>query len=191
MSLSRATALLGLSLGFTLQAAPANAWWQWYSHEIPYGSVPGLWHYQTYPATPWVPELWPGQAWLWNQLAPLAGLWGPQLWQYPTLRYGPTTMWSSTMPTTGLYVQQNETPAGYQIRVHTGEPGVPAVDIGVQGGFLTIRSHPATKAAGGMLSMQQAGWATQSISLPADANVAAMQIQRCDGLVEIFIPRGR
>jgi hypothetical protein len=33
-------------------------------------------------------------------------------------------------------------------------------------------------------------YATQSIALPADANVAAMQMQRDDGLVEIFIPRG-
>ena len=187
MNLSRATALFGLSLGLTFQAAPAHAWWQWYSQEIPYGPVPGMWHYQT---TPWTPELWPGQAWLWNQLAPLAGRGGPQFWQYQTGPFGPAP-WTYGMPTTGLFVQQNQTPAGYQIRVHTGEPGAPTVDIGVQGGFLTIRSHSATNAGGGMMSMQQAGWATQSISLPADANIAAMQIQRSDGLVEIFIPRGR
>jgi hypothetical protein len=190
MNLSRASALFGLSLGFTLQAAPANAWWQWYSQQIPYGAGPGLWSYQSYQTTPWGPELWPGQAWLWNQLAPLASPGGPQFWQYQTIPFGPAP-WTYGMPTTGLFVQQSQTPAGYQIRVYTGEPGAPMVDIGVQGGFLNIRSQSATNAAGGSMSMHQAGWASQSISLPADANVAAMQIQRSDGLVEIFIPRGR
>ncbi len=187
MNLSRATAPFALSLGLTLQAAPANAWWQWYSQEIPYGSTPAMWSYRT---TPWAPELWPGQAWLWNQLAPLAGQGGPQFWQYQTIPFGPAP-WTYGMPAAGLFVQQSQTPAGYQIRVHTGEPGAPTVDIGVQGGFLTIRRHAATNAADGMMSMHQAGWATQSISLPADANIAAMQMQRSDGLVEIFIPRGR
>jgi hypothetical protein len=180
--------LFGLGLGLVFQVAPATAWWQWYSQDIPYGPTTGMWSYQTMPGAP---GFWPGQSWLWNYPAPLAGLGGPQFWQYSTLPYGSTNLWSSAMPTGGLYVQQNEIPTGYQIRIYTGQPGTPVVDIGVQGGFLTVRSHSTTSAPSGTaMQMQQAGWSTQSISLPADANVAAMQMQRGDGVVEIFIPRG-
>jgi hypothetical protein len=41
------------------------------------------------------------------------------------------------------------------------------------------------------MQMRQSGWMIHSILLPVDANVAAMQMQRGDGVVEIFIPRGR
>jgi HSP20 family molecular chaperone IbpA len=91
----------------------------------------------------------------------------------------------------GLYVQQNEVPAGYQIRVHTGQMGLPVVDISVQGNLLVIRSQSSTTGGGNAMQMNQSGWSNQSISLPADANVAAMQMQRGNGVVEIFIPRGR
>lgn len=188
MNNSQATALFGLGLGLALQTTPAAAWWQWYSQDIPYGPGPGMWFYQNIPQ---VPMFWPGQPWLWNYLAHPAGQSGAQFWQYQSNPYGPTTMWSSTMPTTGLFVEQNETPAGYLIRVRTGQPGAPNVDIGVQGGFLTIRSHSMTSAGANAMQMQQSGWSTQSITLPADANIAAMQIQRGDGVTEIFIPRSR
>ena len=185
---SQTTALLGLGVGLALQTAPAAAWWQWYSQDMPYGPVPGMWFYQNIPEAP---GFGPGQPWLWNYPAPPAGQSGAQFWQYQSTPYGPTTLWSSAMPTTGLHVEQNETPAGYLIRVLTGQPGAPTVDIGVQGGFLTIRSRSLTSAGGNAMQMHQSGWATQSISLPAGANVAAMQMQRGDGVVEIFIPRGR
>jgi hypothetical protein len=94
------------------------------------------------------------------------------------------------MPTGGLYVLQNEVPAGYQIRVRTGQPGLPAVDISVQGGVLMIRSRSSAVGGGNAMQTQQSGWSIHSIFLPADANVAAMQMQRGDGVVEIFIPRG-
>ena len=189
VNILRTTVLSSLGLGLVLQAAPAGAWWQSYYQSIPYGHAPIPMSYQSMPG---VLELWPGQAWLSRSLAPLASPAGPQFWQYPTLPYGPTSMWSSAMTTAGLYVQQNEIPAGYQIRVHTGQLDTPALDIGVQGGFLTIRTRSLTRAGGGNgMPMQQLGWATQSISLPTDANVAAMQLQQGDGVVEIFIPRGR
>jgi hypothetical protein len=188
MNRCQTTALLGLGLGLAVQTTPAAAWWQWYYQDIPYGPVPVTGFYQT---NPWLQGFGPGQSWHWDYLARLAGLAGPPLWQYPTIPYGPTTLWSSTMPTTGLYVEQNETPAGYLIRVLTGQPGAPTVDIGVQGGFLTIRSRAMTSVGGGAMQMHQSGWASQSLALPADANVAAMQMQRGDGVVEIFIPRGR
>jgi len=183
----QATALLGLGLGLTLPTAPAAAWWQSYSQNIPYGPAMGMGYY---PTNPWVPNYGPNLSALWDFLAPLTGPGGPQFWQYPTLPYGPMTLWSSATPTGGLYVQQNEILAGYYIRVHTGQPGAPAVDIAVQDGFLTIRTH-STGGGGNAMQMQHSGWSTQAISLPADANVSAMQMQRGNGVVEIFIPRGR
>lgn len=96
------------------------------------------------------------------------------------------------MATAGLYVEQHQSPAGYLIRIHTGQRGAPAVDIDVQGGFLTIRTGAAEGAAGGTgMPVQQVAWATRWIALPTDANVAAMQMQWGDGVAEIFIPRGR
>ena len=186
---SRAT-LLGLGLGLALQTAPATAWWQWYSHNIPYGPAPGMWFYQAFPGYPGVPGLWPGQLWLQEHLLSLANQGGPHFWQYQTPPFGTTTLWSATVPMSGLFVEQSQTPAGYQIRVHTGQSGPPMVDISTQGGFLTMRSHSAGGVGDGGMQMQQAGWASQSIALPADANVAAMQMQRGDGVVQIFIPRG-
>jgi len=181
------TALLGLGLGLALQAGPATAWWQTYSQSIPYGPVTGM---GPYPTNPWVPSYGPNLSALWDFLAPLAGRGGPQFWQYPTMAYGPTGLWSSAVPTAGLYVQQNEVPAGYQIRVHTGQPGLPAVDVSVQGGALMIRSRSSAVGGGNAMQMQQSGWSSHAIFLPADANVAAMQMQRGDGVVQIFIPRG-
>jgi len=182
------TALLGLGLGLALQAGPATAWWQTYSQSIPYGPVTGIGPYPT--NNPWVPYYGPNLSALWESLAPLAGRGGPQFWQYPTMAYGPTGLWSSAVPTAGLYVQQNEVPAGYQIRVHTGQPGLPAVDVSVQGGVLMIRSRTSAVGGGNAMQMQQSGWSSHAIFLPADANVAAMQMQRGDGVVQIFIPRG-
>jgi hypothetical protein len=182
------TTLLGLGLGLALQGGPAAAWWQTYSQTIPYGPTTGM---GAYPTTPWVPNYGPNLSALWDFLAPLSGLGAPQFWQYPNLAYGPPALWSAAMPMGGLSVQQNEVPAGYQIRVHTGQPGLPVVDISVQGGLLVIRSQSSATGGGNAMQMNQSGWSSQSISLPADANVAAMQMQRGNGVVEIFIPRGR
>ncbi len=129
MNKLQTTALLGLGLGLALQAAPAAAWWQTYSQTIPYGPTTGM---AAYPTSPWIPNYGPNLSALWDFLAPLSGLGGPQFWQYPNMAYGPTALWSAAMPMGGLYVQQNEVPAGYQIRVQTGQPGLPVVDISVQ-----------------------------------------------------------
>lgn len=183
----RTRALLGL--GLALQTAAAAAWMQWYTQDASYAPVPRMWFYQNIPE---VPTFGPGHPWQGHYLAPLHGWGGPQFWQYQSVPLGTTTLWSSTMRTGGLYVQQNETPTGYVIHAYTGRPGAPAVDISAQGGFLTIRSHSMADAGGGgvPMQMQRDGWTAQWISLPGDANVAAMRIQRGDGVVGIFIPRG-
>jgi hypothetical protein len=181
------TGILGLGLGLALQAAPVAAWWQTYSHSIPYGPTTG---WSNYPANPWVQNYGPNLSALWDFLAPLSHL-GAQDWQYPNMAYGPPAMWFGAMPMSGLHVQQAEVPAGYQIRVYTGKPGLPAVDIGVQGGLLVIRSQSSATGGGDATQMSQTGWSNQSISLPADANVLAMQMARGNGVVEIFIPRIR
>jgi len=180
-------ALLGLGLGLAFQTAPVCAWWQAYSHNIPYGPTTAI---GSYPTNPWIPSYGPNLLALWDFLAPLASLGGAPFWQYPTMAYGPTTFWSSAMSNGGLYVQHNEVPAGYQIRVTSGQPEFTGIDISVQGGFLIIRGHSAF-GAGNPMQMRQSGWMIHSILLPVDANVAAMQMQRGDGVVEIFIPRGR
>ena len=187
MNTLQSTTLIGLGLGLALHGAPAGAWWQSYYQTIPYGPTPWA---GPYPAAPWIPTFGPDLSALWNFLAPLSGLGRPQFWQYPIMPYGPMNYWSGTIPMSGLFVQQGETPAGYQILVQTGQPGAPTIDIGVQGGVLTIRTQAqqANSGAGNAMQMQS-GWSTRMITLPPDANFAAMQMQRGNGVVEIFIPR--
>jgi hypothetical protein len=182
------TTLLGLGLGLALQATPAAAWWQTYSQNIPFGPTTSM---GPYPTNPWIPNYGPNLSALRDFLAPLTSLDGPQVWQYPNLSYGPTAMWSGFASMGGLYIEQGEVPAGYQIRVHTGQPGLPAVDISVQGSLLVIRSQTSASGGGNAMQMGQSGWSNQSISLPADANVSAMQMERGIGGVQIFIPRRR
>ena len=187
---ARTTALLGLGLGLALQTAtPDAAWWEWCSRDTPSAPAPWMWYYQTEPR---VPGLVRGQPWAPAYPATPVGHYGAQFWQYQRGPFGPVAAWSSTMPTADLYVEQNQSPAGYQIRVRTGQPGTPAVDIDVQGGFLTIQSRSVAGNTGGAgMNMQQDGWATRWVALATDANVAAMQVQWGDGVVEIFIPRDR
>ena len=90
----------------------------------------------------------------------------------------------------GLFVEQSQSPAGYSIRVHSGQQGAQDIAIRIEGSALIIRRHSAACAVGTPLQMQQAGWTTQLIALPADANVTATRIaRRLDG-IDIFIPRG-
>lgn len=183
-----------LSLGFGLalgwQATfPAAAWWQAYPESAPRPPVPGARLNQTGPG---FPDMTRGQAWTFGNPAAPTGPGALQFWHYQAMPFGPWYAWSSTMPTTGLSVEQSQSPAGYLIRVRTGRGATPAIDLDVEGGFLKIqsRSMTGTGAAGGM-QMQQVGWSTQWISLAADADVPAMQVQWGDGVVEIFIPRRR
>jgi hypothetical protein len=83
----------------------------------------------------------------------------------------------------GLYVEQAQSPAGYQVRVYSGQPAAQDIRIGAEGGALVVRRVSA--GWGG----QQAGWMTQWVALPADANLAAMRMRRGNGVLEIFIPR--
>lgn len=169
----RMTFLSALGLGLAVQAAPAVAWTQWYTQNAPYASVPGMWFYQHIPTGP---IFGPGQSWQWNY--PALPVNGPGFWQYQATPFGSNSLWSASMPTSGLYVEQNETPAGYMIRIRHAPAGLPSIEVDAAGRSLTISSRSMT------------GWSTQSISLPGDANVAGMQKQTGDGVVVIFIPRG-
>ena len=102
-------------------------------------------------------------------------------------------MWSSTIPTAGLYVEQSQSPAGYNVRVYSGHPTAEDVTITVEGGALVIRrgSSASSSLSGGSMQTFRTGWSTQLVALPADANVAAMRMQRGNGVLDIFIPRAR
>ncbi len=171
-------------MGLALQtAAPDAAWWDWCSQEAPASPAHWMWYYQTNPGALGLAR---GRPWSADYLAPPFGQYGTQFWQYQEIP------WSSTRPSAGLFVEQSQSPAGYLIRVRTGQPGTPALDIGVEGGVLMIQSRSMAGASGGAsMQMQQVGWATQWVSLAFDADVAAMQVQWGDGIVEIFIPRRR
>ena len=172
----RMTVLSAFGLGLVVQVAPAAAWTQWYAQNAPYASVPGMWFYQNIPTGP---IFGPGQSWQWYYPTLPVNGGVPRFWQYQATPFGSNSLWSAGVPTSGLYVEQNETPAGYTIRVRHATARVPSIEVDAAGRSLTISSRSMT------------GWSTQSISLPGDADVAGMQMQPGDGVVMIFIPRGR
>jgi hypothetical protein len=164
------TALIALCL--LLPAASASAWWQWFYQDIPYAPVPGMWLYQNIPQSGV-----PGQI-------------QPWFWQYQSLPTGPPTMWTSGTPMSSLFIEQSQSPMGYGIRIHTGGPGTQDIQVGLEGRALVIRKRETTGTVPGVpIQMQQSGWSTQWVSLPGDANLAAMRMSRGNGLVEIFVPR--
>ena len=186
--LSSGALSLGFALALGLQAAsPAAAWWPGYPVNVPHPPAPGAGPNQLRPG---VPDMARAQPWAFGYPAAPAGQDAVQFWHYQAMPFGPWYAWSSTMPTSGLYVEQSQSPAGYLIRVRTGQGATPAIDLDVEGGFLKIQSRSfAGAGAGAGMQMQQAGWSTQWISLAADADVTAMQVQWGDGVVQIFIPR--
>jgi len=163
-----------IALGVLVPTASATAWWQWFHQDIPFAPVPGMWFYQNAPQS-----VAPGQT-------------QPWFWHYQTPPAGPATMWSSMMPVNSLFVEQSHSPLGYTIRVRTGQPGTTDIEVGMEGHALVIKKRQLQQGTpGSPLQMQQAGWSTQWVSLPADANVSAMRMSRGNGLVEIFVPRAR
>ena len=72
--------------------------------------------------------------------------------------------------------------------MYTGLQGLHEADFDPAGSVRAIRSAVDT---GMPLQMRQAGRRTQRLSLPADTGLAAMRMQRGDGVVEIFTPRVR
>ncbi len=161
-----------IALGVLIPTASATAWWQWLHQDLPYAPGPGLWLYQNIPQ---------GSA---------PGQMQPWFWRSQSMPTGPTGIWSSTMPMSSLFVEQSHTPLGYAIRVRTGHPGTQDIDIGLEGHALVIKKRAMAQNAPGIpMQMQQSGWSTQWVSLPADANVSALRISRGNGVVEIFVPR--
>lgn len=163
-----------MALGVLIPASSATAWWQWFHQDIPYAPVPGMWFYQKVPQTPSVGQM---QPWFWN---------------YQSIPGAPANMWSSFMPTSSLFVEQSASPLGYNVRVHTGNSATTDIEVGVEGHALVIKKRQMQGVVpGAPMQMQQAGWSTQWVSLPADANISSIRMSRGKGLVEIFVPRAR
>jgi len=163
-----------IALGVLIPATSATAWWQWYHQDIPFAPVPGMWFYQNVPQSTAPTQI------------------GPLFWQYQSPPAGLPTMWSSMMPMSSLFVEQAASPLGYSIRARTANPSTTDIEIGVEGHALVIKKRQMQQnAPGAPMQMQQAGWSTQWVSLPADANISSMRMSRGNGVVEIFVPRAR
>lgn len=163
-----------IAFGLLIPTAPATAWWQWYYQDTPFAPAPGMWFYQNFPQIP-----------VFNQME-------PWVWQYQTVPYGATSMWTSRLPTNSLFVEQSQSPAGYSIRVYTEQSGTQDIDVGLDGRSLVIKRRANTQAFhGAPWPVQQSGWTTQWVSLAPDANLGALRISRGADLIEIFVPRAR
>ncbi len=159
-------------LGLLCWTAPAPAWWQWYYHDLPYApaqgmGVPNIWFYNHVPFSP-----------------------APGMWFYHTQPYGQAHYWSIPSTSSGVYVEQVQSPLGYGFRVHSNDPGLQGIEVRAEGGALVIRSHNSAYSGMGLASSFQSGWFTQWVALPADANLAGMLLSRHGGVLEIFIPKG-
>lgn len=168
-----------ISLMLLLGSAPAGAWYQWYSHNLPAAPAPTGWAYQNYgpgaDAGTWPEPVLP--PWLWFMQQPN---WAT-LWMTP---------WMMPAMTSGVFVEQSQNQFGYQIRVHTPDSHTSNLDISAQDGVIAINSRRSSQAGpGGPAQMQQSGWTTRWITLPTDANLGAIRMSRTGNVVEIFVPR--
>ncbi len=164
-------------LGLLCWTASAPAWWQWYYHDLPYAptqgmSVPNIWFYNHSP------------------LGPTPGMGTSGMWFYQTQPYGQTQYWSIPSTSSGVYVEQAQSPMGYGFRVRSRDPGLQSIEVRVEAGALVIRSRNTVHSGMGPASSFQSGWSTQWVALPADANLAGMTLSRLGSVLEIFIPRG-
>lgn len=182
----RIAALVGV--GLLLQTTSATAWLQWYQLPIPFGPPLGMWFSQNIPQGP-ATGVAPG-FWFYQNAPAVSGQTQPGFWYQQSVPGGTASGWSFSGSMSGLFVEQSQSPAGYSIRVHSGQQGTQDIDIRIEGGALIISRHSAAGTAGTPMQMHQAGWTTRLIALAADANVAAMRVaRRIDG-IDIFIPRG-
>ena len=168
--------VLGI-LGLLCWTAPATAWWQWYSHDLPYVptqgiGAPGMWFYNYIP------------------FGPTSGVGTPGMWFSQTLPYGPTQYWNIPATSSGVYVEQLQSPMGYGFRISSRDPGLQGIEVRVEGGGLVIRSRNTVHSGMGQASSFQSGWSTQWVALPANANLAGMTLSRRGSVLEVFIPRG-
>ncbi|MFM1892160.1 MAG: Hsp20/alpha crystallin family [Pseudomonadota bacterium] len=119
-----------------------------------------------------------GTVFAWGPLAPMPGTLQP----WP----GGATL------AAGFYVQQQQWPGGYGIRVYAPGRRTADVQVGVAGRTLLIRSQGGQRQAplgrGGPVFMQYGGF-SQVLALPADADLQRMQISSRDGVIEIFVPQ--
>ena len=161
-----------IALGLFFPATSAIAWWQWFHQDVPYAPGPGFWFYQMIPQV-----AAPGRA-------------ARQGQQFQSFTTGPAGIWSTSIPMSSLFVEQTPSPMGYTVRVYTDYPRTQDIEIGVEGRTLVIKKREMARIPPGMpMQMRQTGWSTQWVSLPADANVAALRMSRGNGIVEVFIPR--
>lgn len=166
---------VALATGLISQSAPAAAWYQWYRQDIPFAPVPDSWFYRG------VPYESPGVA------NPIFGQVSPWFWFYqPALHH----WWTMPNVSGGTYVEQSQSPSGYHIRVYVSGGRSGNLQISVEAGAIIVRSSEGV-AASGQFQMQQSGWSTRWLALPADANLAAMRLSRGEDGVEIFVPRFR
>ncbi len=163
--------VLGM-LGLLCWTAPALAWWQWYYHDLPYVPAQGM-------DAP--------SSWFYNHspLSPTSGM-----WFYQTQPYGQTQYWSIPSTSSGIYVEQAQSPMGYGFRVHSRDPGLQGMEVRGERGALVIRNRSTAHSGMGLAGSFQSGWFTQWVALPADANLAGMILSRHGVVLEIFIPRG-
>jgi len=93
-----------------------------------------------------------------------------------------------------FYVEQNQWPAGYGIRLYVPDRRTADIHISVEGSSLVIRSKDeeqlAPRGAQGPVFMQFGSF-SQWLILPPDADMSQMKLSSRGGVINIFIPRRR
>ncbi len=137
-----------------------------------------------------------------ERLGPPMGLLLGLAWAHPATAwwggpYNPWTGYAGAAPWTlvqgwsGLAVEQQPTPQGYLIRIHTGNQGPGDVQLGVSNGQLLVHSGGGqiSQPPGSAMSFWQFGGYSQWIGLPADADWGRMGINTQGSLIEVWVPR--
>jgi hypothetical protein len=99
-----------------------------------------------------------------------------------------------TALTARLHVQQWQWPAGYGVRIHAPAGRANDIRVGVEGQNIRIHSQASSRQAPRGLPgpvFTHFGRVSQSLTLPPDADMRRLRVDRRGGSIEIFIPRRR
>jgi HSP20 family molecular chaperone IbpA len=114
--------------------------------------------------------------------------------QYDQMLFRSQGWQSGPAVSAAFYVEQQQWPAGYGIRLYLPARRTADIHISVEGSSLLIRSEIEEQLAPGGVPgpmFMQFGSFSQWLTLPPDADMNQMKLTSRDGVIGIFIPRKR
>ena len=127
-------------------------------------------------------------------LVSAAFAWGPSPWGYQNYQgpYGESRGRSQGVQK-GIHVERGMDQRGYLVRIHLRGIETSAIEVGIVGTSLVIRSDQSTSTHSrgdfGERSFSHSFSMNRRIGIPFDADVSRMERNDAQGVIEIILPR--